>query len=51
MKLFSDESDEHTCVHDVFANSSVSLVRLIVNEFVNIRLYSMAKRFTETIRG
>jgi len=51
MQLFTGESDEHSCVRDPCDNISVTLVRLIVNEYVNIRFYSMAKRITDMIKG
>lgn len=44
-------SDEHTCTQDVLDCHPLTLIRLIVNEYVTIRLHWMTKKFTDKIKG
>ena len=44
-------SAEHSCFINVIDGFQSNLVRLIVNEYVNIRFYSMGKTLTDKLRG
>jgi len=52
LQLFPSALDaSHSCVNDVYDSYKLNLVRLIVNAYSNIRMYSVAKSFTENLRG
>jgi hypothetical protein len=53
LHLFTDAVDDndHSCITDVFESHVLNLVRLIVNMYVNMRLYVAGKTFTDKLRG
>ena len=53
LALFVDSVDdmEHTCVSGFGNGHALNLIRLVVNSYINIRLYVAAKSFTEKVRG
>ncbi len=52
-QLFVDtaSNDEHSCTQDLLDCYPLTLIRLIVNEYVTIRMHWMAKTFTDKIKG
>jgi hypothetical protein len=51
MVLFVNSTDEHSCSTDILHSPVLTLVTLVINEFVNVRFQAMAKKLTEKIRG
>jgi hypothetical protein len=51
MNLFCISTDEHSCSTDILDSPVLTLVRLVINEYVNVRFHAMAKKLTEKIRG
>ena len=51
LELFTNTEEEHTCQSDLLELRVVTLIRVVVTEFLTTRLHAMAKRTTELIKG
>jgi len=51
LELFPSVSDEHSCSVAIFDSVRLNLTRLVVNTYCNIRMYAVAKSFTDRLRG